>query len=157
MRAVTVYRVDFAKMTKYPVGVVMEQRPGLKAMISTDIAALTYVVALGEKLFPQLRALDLPVVVSEFSNILNQEIDFSREARSIVLFRSALADDQGTPIPLGAFFSAMEVIPFRFNRGRGCHGGHPDRGIFLPQATTGRSIHIPTEGHAPFGRRRSPR
>lgn len=31
------------------------QRPGLGAMISTDIAALSYLVALGETLFPRLR------------------------------------------------------------------------------------------------------
>ena len=67
------------------------QRPGLKAMIATDIAAMTYLVALGESLLPRLRALDLPVVVREFANSLNRETDFSREARSITLFRSALA------------------------------------------------------------------
>lgn len=68
------------------------QRPGLHAKISRDIAALDYLVALGERLFPRLRALDLPVVVREFASSLNREIDFSREARSIVLFRIALAD-----------------------------------------------------------------
>ena len=75
------------------------QRPGLKAIISTDIAALTYLVALGEKLFPSLRALDLPVVVSEFASSLNRETDFSREARSIALFRAALADVPNFCIP----------------------------------------------------------
>jgi ubiquinone biosynthesis protein len=75
------------------------QRPGLEAMISTDVAALTYLVALGERLFPRLRALDLPVVVSEFSGSLNRETDFSREARSIVLFRTALADVPDLWIP----------------------------------------------------------
>lgn len=68
------------------------QRPGLHAKISRDIAALNYLVALGERLFPRLRALDLPVVVREFAASLNRETDFSREARSIVLFRIALAD-----------------------------------------------------------------
>ena len=44
------------------------QRPGLEKMIATDIAALRYLVALGERLFPRLRALDLPVVVREFAS-----------------------------------------------------------------------------------------
>jgi len=61
--------------------------------ISTDIAALVYLAALG--LFPRLRALDLPVVVRELATTLNRETDFSREARSIVLFRTALADVPG--------------------------------------------------------------
>ena len=63
--------------------------------ISTDIAALVYLAALGERLFPRLRALDLPVVVRELATTLNRETDFSREARSIVLFRTALADVPG--------------------------------------------------------------
>ncbi len=75
------------------------QRPGLKAMIATDIAALTYLVALGEKVFPRLRALDLPGVVREFAISLSRETDFIREARSIVLFRTAMADFPDLWIP----------------------------------------------------------
>jgi ubiquinone biosynthesis protein len=63
------------------------QRPDLEAMIATDIAALTYLVTLGENLFPRLRALDLPVSVREFASSLNRETDFSREARSIGPYR----------------------------------------------------------------------
>ena len=48
---------------------------------------------------PRLRALDLPVVVSEFASSLNRETDFGREARSIVLFRAALADVPDLCIP----------------------------------------------------------
>ncbi|MFZ2948188.1 MAG: AarF/UbiB family protein [Desulfuromonadaceae bacterium] len=75
------------------------QRPGLEEMISTDIAALNYLVALGERFVPRLRALDLPVLVSEFANSLNRETDFSHEARSIMLFRTALTDVPGLWIP----------------------------------------------------------
>lgn len=75
------------------------QRPDLKAMISTDISALTYLVALAEGIFPRLRALDLPVVVREFAISLNRETDFSREARSIVIFRTAMADFPDLWIP----------------------------------------------------------
>ena len=75
------------------------QRPGLKAKIATDIAALTYLVALGDRLFPRLRPLDLPVVVSEFAISLHRETDFAREARSVVLFRTAMADFPDLWIP----------------------------------------------------------
>jgi ubiquinone biosynthesis protein len=68
-------------------------------MISKDIAALTYLVKLGEGLFPSLRALDLPVVVREFAKSLSREIDFTREARSIVLFRAAMTDVPDLWIP----------------------------------------------------------
>ena len=97
------------------------QRPGLAAIIATDMAALTYLVALGERLFPRLRALDLPRVVREFDSSLKREIDFGREARSIVLFRTALVDfpdlwipDVVMPLSKGAVltleFSAGERI-----------------------------------------------
>lgn len=75
------------------------RRPGLEQMISTDVAAVTRLVALGEGLFPRLRALDLPAVVREFAKSLNRETDFSREARSIALFRIALADVPDLWIP----------------------------------------------------------
>lgn len=75
------------------------QRPGLEAMIATDIAALSCLVALGERFFPRLRALDLPVLVSEFAASLHRETDFVREARSIRLFRTALAEVPGLWIP----------------------------------------------------------
>ena len=68
------------------------QRSGLNRMISKDIVALTYLMKLGEWIFPRLRALDLPVVVRKFANSLKRETDFSHEARSIEIFRAALSD-----------------------------------------------------------------
>jgi len=99
LAAATIAQVHEAVMPDGRHVAVKVQRPGLEAMISTDIAALTYLVALGERLFPRLRALDLPVVVREFANSLNRETDFSREARSIALFRTALADVSNFWIP----------------------------------------------------------
>ncbi len=99
LAAATIAQVHKATMRDGREVAVKVQRPGLEAIISTDIAALTYVVALGERLFPDLRALDLPVVVREFASSLNRETDFGREARSIVLFRNALADVPDLCIP----------------------------------------------------------
>jgi ubiquinone biosynthesis protein len=75
------------------------QRQNLPTLIATDIAALTYLVDLLVKLFPRWRTLDLPLVVKEFAKSLNRETDFAREARSIVLIRTALADVPGLWIP----------------------------------------------------------
>ncbi len=99
LAAATIAQVHEATMHDGRHVAVKVQRPGLEEMITTDIAALTYLVALGERLFPRLRALDLPVLVREFANSLNRETDFSREARSIVLFRAALADIPDLWIP----------------------------------------------------------
>ncbi|TWJ19193.1 ABC1 kinase family protein [Geobacter argillaceus] len=106
------------------------QRPDLEAMIATDISALTYLVALGERLFPRLLALDLPVLVREFANSLNRETDFSREARSIVLFRTALADVPGLWIPdVVAECSSGNVLTMEFSAGERVDsyaGTHPE-------------------------------
>lgn len=99
LAAATIAQVHEATMQNGRHVAVKVQRPGLKARISRDIAALTYLVALGEKLFPSLRGLDLPVVVREFANSLKREVDFAREARSIVLFRTALTDVPNLWIP----------------------------------------------------------
>ena len=94
------------------------QRPGLGAMIATDIAALSYLVALGEALFPRLRRLDLPVVVREFAKSLARETDFNREARSIVLFRTAMADFPDLWIPnVVAEYSRGSVLTLEFSAG----------------------------------------
>ncbi len=95
LASATIAQVHEATMPDGRHVAVKVQRPGLEAIISTDIAALVYLAALGERLFPRLRALDLPVVVRELATTLNRETDFSREARSIALFRTALADVPG--------------------------------------------------------------
>jgi len=94
------------------------QRPDLEEMISTDIAALTYLVSLGENLSPRLRALDLPVLVSEFADSLNRETDFNHEARSILLFRAALTDIPDLWIPdVVAECSSENVLTMEFSDG----------------------------------------
>ena len=118
LAAATIAQVHEATMQDGRHVAVKVQRPGLEAMISTDIAALTYLVALGENLFPQLRSLDLPVVVHEFANSLNRETDFQREARSIKLFRTALADLPDLWIPdVVAECSSGNVLTMEFSNG----------------------------------------
>jgi ubiquinone biosynthesis protein len=118
LAAATIAQVHEATMRDGHHVAVKVQRPGLKATISKDIAALTYLVALGEKLFPYLRALDLPVVVHEFAKSLNRETDFGREARSITLFRAALADVPGLWIPdVVAEYSRRTVLTMEYSAG----------------------------------------
>lgn len=94
------------------------QRPGLEGVIATDIAALYYLVAMGERVFPRLRALDLPVVVREFATSLNRETDFSHEARSIILFRTALKNVPDLWIPdVVAECSSGNVLTMEFSTG----------------------------------------
>jgi len=111
------------------------QRPGLQAMIATDIAALNYLVALGESLFPRLRALDLAVLVREFSISLNREADFIREARSVVLFRTAMADFPDLWIPdVVAECSTAAVLTLDFAAGERVDFYAKQYPLAMPQA-----------------------
>ena len=82
------------------------------------MAALNYLVALEERFFPNLRAVDLPAVMREFSISLNRETDFCREARSVVLFRDALAKVADLCIPdVVAECSHGAVLTLEFSAG----------------------------------------
>ncbi len=118
LAAATIAQVHEATMQDGRHVAVKVQRPGLKRIISNDIAALNSLVMLGEALFPTLRALDLSVVVLEFANSLNRETDFRREARSIALFRTALADVSGLWIPdVVAEYSSGFVLTMEYSDG----------------------------------------
>ena len=90
--AATIAQVHEATMRDGRHVAVKVQRPGLEARISTDIAVLKYMAVLGERLLPNVRRFDLPTAVREFDTSLHRELDFAREARSMVRFRAALAD-----------------------------------------------------------------
>src|SRR5450759_4919450 len=63
LAAATIAQVHEATMQDGRHVAVKVQRPCLKEIISTDIAALNSLVTLGVGLFPSIRALDLPIVV----------------------------------------------------------------------------------------------
>lgn len=118
LAAATIAQVHRATTQDGRAVAVKVQRPGLDVTIATDMAALTYLVALGEKLFRRLRAFDLPRVVREFDSSLKREIDFGREARAIVLFRTALADFPDLCIPdVVTALSKGAVLTLEFSPG----------------------------------------
>ena len=115
LAAATIAQVHEATLQDGRHVAVKVQRPGLKAIIATDIAALNYLVAMAEGLLPSLRALDLPVVVRELANSLHRETDFDREARSIVLIRAALSDVPNLWIPdVVAKYSRETVLTMEY-------------------------------------------
>ena len=109
LAAATIAQVHEATMKDGRHVAVKIQRPGLEPVISRDIAVLKYLAALGEKLDPRLRPFDLPSAVREFATSLHRELDFTREARSIALFRAALSDVPEVWIP-GVVASASIAI-----------------------------------------------
>ncbi len=116
--AATIAQVHEATMHDGLHVAVKVQRPGLNEIIAIDIAALTYLVSLGEKLFPKIRAFDLQVVVREFAITLIRETDFSREARSMILFKKALTNIPELWIPeVIKEYSGKTVLTMDFSEG----------------------------------------
>ncbi|HBG06337.1 MAG: hypothetical protein A2075_04585 [Geobacteraceae bacterium GWC2_58_44] len=119
LAAATIAQVHEATLHSGRHVAVKVQRPDLEEMISADIGAMLYLVKVGEKFFPRLRALDLPVLLREFAASLNRETDFSHEARSIVLFRKALADIPDLWIPdVVAEHCSGSVLTMEFSAGQ---------------------------------------
>ena len=119
LAAATIAQVHEATLHSGRHVAVKVQRPDLEAMIATDIAAMFYLVKIGEKFLPRLHAFDLPVLVREFAGSLNRETDFSHEARSIVLFRKALADIPDLWIPdVVAEHCSGSVLTMEFSAGQ---------------------------------------
>ena len=119
LAAATIAQVHEATLHSGRHVAVKVQRPDLEAMIATDIAAMFYLVKIVEKFLPRLHAFDLPVLVREFAGSLNRETDFSHEARSIVLFRKALADIPDLWIPdVVAEHCSGSVLTMEFSAGQ---------------------------------------
>ena len=117
--AATIAQVHEATMHDGRKVAVKVQRPGLKEIIATDIAALTYLVSLGEKFFPKIRAFDLQVVVREFAITLIRETDFNREARSMILFKKSLDNIPELWIPdVMKECSGRTVLTMDFSEGK---------------------------------------
>jgi ubiquinone biosynthesis protein len=118
LAAATIAQVHEATMLDGRHVAVKIQRPDLETIIATDIAAMTYLVSLGENLIPRLRAFELPVLIREFAKSLNQETDFSREANSIRVVRTAMANISNLIIPdFVAECSGKSVLTLEFCEG----------------------------------------
>jgi ubiquinone biosynthesis protein len=76
------------------------QRPGIKHIIDTDLAILQDLAELAEKYLPSLRFYKPSEIISQFKRVLELELDFDHEGRTMGLFRSSFQDDQTVCIPM---------------------------------------------------------
>lgn len=128
--AATIAQVHEATLLNGRRVAVKVQRPGLDRIIATDMRALTSLVAFGERFYPSLLSFDLPLLIQEFSTSLKRETDFRREARSITLFRIALADISDLWMPkVIKKWSCAKILTMEFSEGEpvDCYAKkHPD-------------------------------
>ncbi|MCW5854202.1 MAG: AarF/ABC1/UbiB kinase family protein [Anaerolineae bacterium] len=99
--------------------VVKVQRPGVRRRIQADIAVLGEMAALATKYTPFGGRYDLPQMVRELENSLNQELDFRLEADNTQLISRHLADFPRleTPTVYPALMS-RRVLTLGFVKGR---------------------------------------
>lgn len=87
-----------------PAVVVKIQRPTVESLIATDLAALKTVGNWLKRYPPIRRRADVPALLSEFSRILYEEIDYLAEGRNAETFAANFKDDPGVRVP-GVFWT----------------------------------------------------
>lgn len=94
------------------------RRPGILAVIDTDIDIMMGLAYLIEKHLPGGDVYDPIGLVKEFRRSIHRELDFSREGRSIERFRNNFADDDTVYIPaIYQEYSGHKVLTLEYVAG----------------------------------------
>lgn len=75
------------------------RRPGVRDQLSTDLDILRFLARSAQDQFPELKALDLPVIVDELEKSAAAETDFRVEARNTERIRANFEDVAEVRIP----------------------------------------------------------
>jgi predicted unusual protein kinase regulating ubiquinone biosynthesis (AarF/ABC1/UbiB family) len=79
--------------------VVKVQRPGIHTLVHTDLSALAVVARWAMHLRFIARRANVPALLDEFSAVLWEELDYTREADNAETFAQMFASDKGIYIP----------------------------------------------------------
>ncbi|MBN1966765.1 MAG: AarF/ABC1/UbiB kinase family protein [Anaerolineae bacterium] len=79
--------------------VVKVQRPGIEAIVHTDLAALVVVARLAMRFRFIRRRVNLPLLLDEFARVLWEEVDYVHEADNADRFAELFAEDMDVYIP----------------------------------------------------------
>ncbi|MBI5959256.1 MAG: AarF/ABC1/UbiB kinase family protein, partial [Chloroflexi bacterium] len=79
--------------------IVKVQRPGIRALVNTDLKALGVVAGWAMRLPFIARRANIPALLAEFSAVLWEELDYSHEADHAETFAQMFADNMGVYIP----------------------------------------------------------
>ena len=79
--------------------VVKVQRPGIREIIYTDMAALRIVARIANQFTFIRRRADMSALTEEFGRVLLEEISYKHEARNAARFSEMFKDDMGIYIP----------------------------------------------------------
>jgi predicted unusual protein kinase regulating ubiquinone biosynthesis (AarF/ABC1/UbiB family) len=91
--------------------IVKVQRPGIHTLVHTDLSALAVVARWAMRLPFIARRANVPALLDEFSAVLWEELDYTREADHADTFARMFANDKGIYIPrLYREFSTQRVV-----------------------------------------------
>jgi len=97
--AASLGQVHQARLPTGETVVVKVQRPGIALIVATDLAAVRTVLSWIRNYAPIRRRVDLLALLDEFSRILYQELDYTREAENAATFARNFANDPGVYVP----------------------------------------------------------
>lgn len=79
--------------------VVKVRKPGVRETVELDLEIIASLAGKWAKHFPALADHDVDGIVAEFSDTLRAELDYTREAKNIAVFREYFKGDDGFDIP----------------------------------------------------------
>ena len=82
----------------YPV-VVKVQRPNIEKIIATDLAAIRTVGGWIKRYPPIRKRANIPGLITEFTRVLYEEIDYLAEGKNAEIFAANFSNDPGVLVP----------------------------------------------------------
>lgn len=91
------------------------RRPGIEETVRVDLEILHHLAVLIEKYFPKAKLLNPTAVIEEFRKSITNELDFTRELRSLERFRVMFAGNPRTKVPeVFPEYSTRRVLTMEF-------------------------------------------
>ncbi len=75
------------------------RKPGVRAIVEYDLDILRKLAASATKWFPEVAGYDVDALVEEFGDMLRAELDYTREARNVALFRKIFEQEPRFALP----------------------------------------------------------
>lgn len=97
--AASLGQVHRAKLANGDKVVVKVQRPNVRNIVYTDLAALFIVAKIAMRFSFINRRVDAVSIVDEFGRVLLEEVSYNKEAENAERFRRMFADDSGVYVP----------------------------------------------------------
>ena len=116
--AASLSQAHHGKLKDGSVVVLKVQRPGIKAVIETDLRILKAIADQAEKTNSSLEIFNFPAMVTDFARQILSELDFVRDGKNADLFRKNMADFEKVKIPKIYWqYSGERLLVMEYMRG----------------------------------------